>query len=359
MVGLLAFATAGAAAADTSCTGALGAVTINGDVSAGPGCDLSNTTVNGNVTVNPGGSLTIAPGSTTTITGNVTSTDATSVLIQLKQQDATEYTGHDVSIGGNVDISGTTGTTAGIEPGNHHIVSVWVIAKVGGNVEIDGTAYAEQSVHGTINGNVTLQGGSGYAFVTNAIVGGNVLQLDHTGTNAQGTLGIVEVANDHVHGNVVVQGNSLTATGAGSDNALVLTTNNPAAFAFPPPPGAGIDGNLIVQDNQLTGASGNFDEPFDNPVGGNMLIQGNTVTGLAGSSVADSFVTGNTVGGNLNFQDNTTTGPASALTVQNFVFSNTVSHNLNCEGNTPVPTDDLPPLLPNTATKKLGQCSGL
>jgi hypothetical protein len=358
LAALLAFATPGAAAGATSCTGALGAVTIDGDVSAGAGCDLSNTTVNGSVTVNPGGSLTIAPGSTTTITGNVTSTDATSVLIQLKAQDATTYTGDNVTIGGNVDVSGTTGTTAGIEPGNHHVVSVWCIAKVGGNVRINGTAYGEQSVHGTVNGNVTIEGGTAYAFVTNAVVGGNVFQLDHTGANAAGTLAVVAVFNDHVHGNVVIQDNSLTATGAGSDNVIEAIANNPTGFAFPPPPGAGIDGNLIVQDNTLTKAGASFDEAIDNPVGGNLLMQGNTVTGPAGSFVADQYVASNTVSGNLNLQDNTATGPASAI-VQNFVLSNTVSQNLNCEGNTPAPTDDAPSPMPNTASKKLGQCSGL
>lgn len=352
---------ASAASADAvSCTGALGAVTINGDVSAGPGCDLSNTTVNGNVTVNPGGSLTIAPGSTTTITGNLESTDATSVLIQLQAQTATTYTGEKVTIGGNVDITRTTGTTAGIEPGNLHVVSVWVIARVGGNVTVDGTAYAEQSVHGTIKGNVEIQDGTGYAFVSNAIVGGNVQLEGNTGHNAPGTLGVIGVFNDHVHGNVVAEDNSLTATGAGSVNVVEVFVNLPSGSGgVPPPPGAAVDGNVIVQDNQATGASINQPEVFDNPVGGNILIQDNTATAPAGSR-AENFVSTNTVGGNLNMQDNTATAPAGSLAI-NYVASNTISGNLNCHGNTPVATDDGPisSPSPNTAGKKTGECSAL
>jgi hypothetical protein len=92
---LLAVPVSDAVAKDTSCTGALGPVTIYGNVSAGAGCDLSNTTVYGNVTVTPGGSLFVAPGSTTTINGNLTSTEATIIAIEAG------------TIGGNLEIDGT------------------------------------------------------------------------------------------------------------------------------------------------------------------------------------------------------------------------------------------------------------
>jgi hypothetical protein len=46
--------------AGTSCTGPLGPGTIKGNVSAGAGCEIvSGTTVTGNATVIPGGSLLI------------------------------------------------------------------------------------------------------------------------------------------------------------------------------------------------------------------------------------------------------------------------------------------------------------
>ena len=75
--------------------GALGAVTVNGNVSAGAGCDLSGTAVNGNVTVNPGGSLTVT--SPATITGNLRSKGATTIFVLF------------ASVGGNVQIDGTAG----------------------------------------------------------------------------------------------------------------------------------------------------------------------------------------------------------------------------------------------------------
>src|SRR4051794_41847223 len=74
LTGALALGPAGGSAS-TTCTGALGAVTITGTVLAGPGCDLSGTTVHGNVKITPGGSLFL--GQAATITGNPTSRHAT------------------------------------------------------------------------------------------------------------------------------------------------------------------------------------------------------------------------------------------------------------------------------------------
>ena len=84
------FASAGG---PTVCEGPEGHVTIKGDLIAGPGCDLSETTVEGNVTVEPGGSLRTEEGSTTVITGNVVSNKATEVFLAANG-----------SIGGNVQI---------------------------------------------------------------------------------------------------------------------------------------------------------------------------------------------------------------------------------------------------------------
>ena len=64
---------------------------INGNVSAGPGCKLSEATVTGGVTVEPAGSLVTE--NEVNITGTVASDKATEILLGAKG-----------SIGGNVHI---------------------------------------------------------------------------------------------------------------------------------------------------------------------------------------------------------------------------------------------------------------
>jgi hypothetical protein len=62
------------------------------------GGNLSGTTVEGNVTVEPGGSLKTEEKTETTITGNVQSNNATEIVLLAGGE-----------IGGNVQIQGTTG----------------------------------------------------------------------------------------------------------------------------------------------------------------------------------------------------------------------------------------------------------
>src|SRR5262245_63817248 len=97
-LGVLAAAAAGAAAAPaTTCNSSTSlSGTINGDVSAGPGCDLSGvTSVRGSVRVVPGGSLTIAFGSSISIKGELTSWKAAFIDVE------------GGSIAGNVRIEAT------------------------------------------------------------------------------------------------------------------------------------------------------------------------------------------------------------------------------------------------------------
>src|SRR5437879_12973162 len=82
----------------TRCERPEGPITIKGGVIAGPGCNLSGATVEGNVTVEPGGSLKTEEGTETTITGNVQSNKATEIALLGGGE-----------IGGNVQIHGTTG----------------------------------------------------------------------------------------------------------------------------------------------------------------------------------------------------------------------------------------------------------
>lgn len=86
-----------AAGGTTNCTGPQGAVTINGNVSAGPGCVLNGTHVTGNVSVKSNGSLTAT---NATIDGNV----------EIQNNSGTNSI-CGTTIGGNLDIHNNSGTT--------------------------------------------------------------------------------------------------------------------------------------------------------------------------------------------------------------------------------------------------------
>jgi hypothetical protein len=236
------FASAGG---PTRCTGAEGQVTIDGAVVAGPGCNLSETTVEGNVTVEPGGSLTTNPGSTTVITGNLQSTQATEVILEAGG-----------SIGGNVQIQGTTG------------LSLIASSMVKGNVEIHNNVAFVAVLFETVGRNVTVQnntGGAGFK------------------------IGTVEVHNSTVAGNVTVGNNTLTGTeinevGAGRDK---------------------IAGNLQVQNNVATGGTlRNLVGADENIVEKNLEVHNNTASGPAGS-IDLVKLRGNTVTNNLQCQNDT------------------------------------------------------
>jgi hypothetical protein len=243
------------AAPVTSCTGPLGPGTINGDVSAGAGCHLEpGTTVTGSVTVNPGGSLTTEESaSTVTINGNVTSEGATKILLR------------SVSIGRNVDVQGTTG--------------VAII------------------LHGTVNGNVTIQ-----------------KSCCETG------LGSVTV-----RGNMVMEYN----------DALLIITK------------AKIRMNLVVEHNTVILPSGDHIEVTLSEIEGQVRLNNNSVSG-GGTTGRSILAFGDHVGKNLELSNNTAELPAALG-----VLNSTVAGTLNCESNEPPPQDFGKP---NIARKKLGQC---
>ncbi len=256
-------AAGGAGAADTLCTGALGSVTVVGNVSAGPGCDLTGTTVIGNVKVGQGGSLFI--GAAAKISGNVQSKGATFVHI------ATEGG----SVGGNVQISNTTEYTF-----------------------VDFTS---------VGGNIDVSNSNAWVWVGRLNVGGNVKLRNNTGSS--GGNGIVVVSGSTVRGNVDLSNN----TASGSDNNQIgveFSSSTPEAHYGTGFTGA-IGGNVSVQGNTATGGSlTNEVYVVLTKVGGNLDVHRNSASGPPGA-VTDTPVEGNTVRNNLSCKGNTP--PASVV----------------------------------------------
>jgi hypothetical protein len=147
----------------TSCTGPIGEVTINGNVSAGPGCVLAGTEVKGNVIVNPGGSLRTEPlARPTTITGNLIADEASAIELE------------EAFVDGNVQVNGTS------------------------TVDIRG---------GTVNGNIQITDGQANLLVEFANVGKNLqVQNNISGT---GGFGFLAVFADNVGGNLQVNNNTV------------------------------------------------------------------------------------------------------------------------------------------------------
>lgn len=175
-----------------SCTGPMGAVTVDGNLSAGPGCDLSNTIVNGNVVVLPGGSLTIAQGATSTIRGNVVSSNATTVEI--------------------------------------------AAGSIAGDVLIDGTSGLASVAFGSVGGDVEIKNGAAYLAVFEEIVGGNVLVHDNR-DSPPGSVGAVNVSRNFVRGDVDEYNNTLT----GFNFNFMQTLDNT------------VGGSMRIHDNSVTG----------------------------------------------------------------------------------------------------------
>jgi hypothetical protein len=286
----------------TRCTGPEGPVTIKGNVTAGPGCNLSGTTVEGNVTVEPGGNLTTEPGTTTVITGNVQGNKAT--LIQLEGK---------TSIGANLQL---TGTTERIE-----ILS----GTVKGNVQINSGIAFLTVENENIAGNVQLQnntGGFGLD-VNGSTIGGNV-QLSNNSLSDLVT--VLFVIGDSVGGNVQVGNNSLS----GPELNFVFVNS------------VSVHGNAQVYNNSLTGGLPALEVQED-------LVEANIrVTNNTEEAPGELFVFTNTVKDNLQVNGNKSSS--------NNVVENTVTTSLQCQNNEPPPTDLG---VPNKAKLKQGQCVSL
>jgi hypothetical protein len=185
-----------ASAGNTLCTTALGAVTINGNVTAGPGCDLSNTTVNGNVTVT--GNLMIQPGSATTINGSVRAT--------------------------NVSF-------------------VYVSGRIGGDVKISGGGGIYEVTEAAVGGNVVIENGDVYGIdISNDSVGGNLRVLSNTVSTP------IQIVSNTVGGAIRVNNNvdsyqslnpnlppgpNIYISGNSANDVLECQGNNPAPGGGP------------------------------------------------------------------------------------------------------------------------------
>lgn len=234
---LVAGASVGWAGGPTRCEGPEGPITIKGNVIAGPGCNLSGATVEGNVTVEPGGSLKTEEETETTITGNVQSNKATEIVLLAGGE-----------IGGNVQIRGTTGES-----------------------------FVE---HSKVRRNITIQNSVASRLEVNLeAVGGNVQLMNNTGSGSEVHVGVFRST---VGGNVLVGNNTLIGT----------ISNEVGIFAD-----GSIAGNAQVYNNSATGGS-KANEVFaeTSKVGVNLEVRNNTAEGPGSNAV---LVIGNTVTNNL------------------------------------------------------------
>jgi hypothetical protein len=234
--------TAAPSSAATSCTGPVGAIEIIGNVSAGAGCDLSGATVKGNVTVNPGGSLSTKEGSTTVIAGNLESSQATEISLE----GAT-------SVQGNIGLKGTSGRIY---------------------------------LSGSVKGNLIIEGGIPFLTVENEAVGGNLKVLNTSG-GVSGEGGLVGISRSTVGGNVEVSNNS----------AIGIVTNAVSVHETT------VGGNLKISNNSATGGLLNLVTVVENHVGGNAEVLNNSAgTKVAsGNKIAVAL---NAVGSNLKCEGN-------------------------------------------------------
>jgi hypothetical protein len=191
--------------ASIPCTGPLGAVDIKGNISAGAGCDLAGTTVRGNVTVDPGGSLSNNFGSTTVIMGNLEGSKATQIIME-----------GTTSVGGGLQLIDTIDQT------------LFRSEKVGGNVEINGGTPSISLTEGDVGGSLRIQNTSGSAFgesglinIAGVSVGGNV-QVENNSLSGS-VLNMVSVAESLVAGNLQLSNNS--AMGGFLTNAVFVEVN--------------------------------------------------------------------------------------------------------------------------------------
>lgn len=363
-LGVLAVCVAGAAAKGvTPCSDADPplAGTIDGDVSAGPGCDLSNVTlVKGNVKVERGGSLTatIAPGSSLTITGDVQVNPGGSLTVNVGPS-GDDTPGGSLTIAG--DVKSKDATSIDIEG------SVGGNLLVGGSVRIEGTAEGTTLASGTVNRDVEIKKSLANIQVLSESVGGDVRVHDNTGSDTDGS-GSIQMAGNNVSGTVDVAKNSLT----GSQFNLVLISNPVDPFFDL----RGINRDLHVHDNSLSGDGGNALQIVSNGVvRGGLDVHGNSVTG-GGTNLVDT--SSNEINRDLDVHGNTASGGSGGNEVLTYsnrvedgnlgvhdnradvvgVSDNTVEKELDCHGNRPRATEN-PGNGPNQAAKKKGECKDL
>jgi sugar lactone lactonase YvrE len=192
------------------------------------------------------------------------------------------------------------------------------------------------------NGDVTIQAGQSFNFVSQRISGNLTIAGGTVTLNSSTVVGNLQVSGGSfsLTGNSVVQGN-VQVTGGGSFSigptrigGSLQVQSLPAATAVNTICGAAVNGDLQVQNNAaaiqigVAGCAGNS-------VGGNLVVQNNG---------AAEQIYGNTVGNNLQVQNNAS---------NTSVFQNVVKSNLQCNGNNAA----LFTGGGNQAAQKQGQCA--
>jgi hypothetical protein len=167
-----------ARADETSCTGSLVGVTINGNlvVPDGATCSLTNMRVTGNVLVGTGATLNV-PGGNVTISGNLQANQCKNVFIRT--------IGGPVTVGGNVAIQSCTPP---VSPGLGYNTNPGASLTIAGNFLCQSNSGPVGAVGGSIGGNANVsQNTGGTSLVAGNTIGGNLLCFGNTGVRGSNT----------------------------------------------------------------------------------------------------------------------------------------------------------------------------
>jgi len=227
------------------CTGHIGPGKITGNVVAGPGCVLEGeTTIEGNLTVKPGGSVeAFGEFSLHQITGNLISYEASAIELA------------ETHVGGRVHITRTHGT---------------VLLRFG-----------------AVTGPVVIEYGSGAVRVDRTFVGGNLRiyhNASHENSERSRPEGEVVVTPRSVGGSVEVTHNSLTGTegdilevGGASVGGTLRVAGN-LLEAEPPQPPSPIRVHLSTFGNEVAGSMELLRNTLLDGEYVQFAVEGNTVT---------------------------------------------------------------------------------
>jgi hypothetical protein len=253
--GMLAAASPAAAADDTVCTGALGPVTVPGDliVPEGQVCDLAGTTVRGNTFVEEGAELY----------GEQANLRRSLFVAAAGYADLFES-----RVGGDIRLNDSLGLSS-------------EDSSVGGNITARGADFVD-IFGGSINGNLEATGADTAVFAEGVEVDGN---LAASGTD------YFDLYDSTVAGNFSVRnttsgsifcGNTLAGNPEFTGNMTLLTIGSPTEACD----GNRVSGNIIVRNNQAEA------EISDNDVNGNLQCSGNTPPPTGGGNRVDGNAEG-------------------------------------------------------------------
>ncbi len=163
-------------AGPTQCTGAMSNTTVNGDltVPSGATCSLDHVTVTGNVTVQANGSffITTGTGMDTVIGGNVSANGCNRFDIE-----STGGTGR-IAIGGSLTIANCTGS--GFYGGRGNSIAMPMNVLVGGNVKCSNNNDNCVFDYVVFGGNVDCSANDGGCVLQSPAIAGNVTMNNNT-----------------------------------------------------------------------------------------------------------------------------------------------------------------------------------